>query len=46
LLLAHSSSKAIGTTHGEIRAYDLGEAMAVPKEFDRKMYDLIGVLSK
>ena len=46
LLAAHSVSKAIGTTQGEIRAYGLDEAMAMPKEFDRKMYDLIGVLSK
>lgn len=46
LLYEDSPSKAIGTTHGEIRAYDLEEAMNQPKEFDRKMYELISVLSK
>ncbi|MBQ8562528.1 MAG: 6-phosphofructokinase [Firmicutes bacterium] len=46
LLWQDSSSKAIGVTQGEVMAYDLAEAMEIPKEFDRKMYDLISVLSK
>ena len=46
LLWEDSSSKAIGITEGKIVAYDLEDALAFPKEFDREMYDLISVLSK
>ena len=46
LLYEDSASKAIGITRGEVMAYDLEEAMALPKEFDRKLYDLISILSK
>lgn len=46
LLYEDSASKAVGMTQGEVIAYDLAEAMNMPKEFDRNMYDLIGILSK
>ena len=46
LLYEDSASKAIGITRGEVMAYDLEEAMALPKEFDQKLYDLISILSK
>lgn len=46
LLWEDSDSKAIGVSHGDIIAYDLAEALEVEREFDRNMYDLIGVLSK
>ena len=39
-------SKAVGEVDGSIVAYDLEEALNLPKEFDREMYDLISVLSK
>ena len=41
-----SGSKAVGEVDGSIVAYDLEEALNLPKEFDREMYDLISVLSK
>jgi len=46
LLSEESSSKAIGTCDGHIIAYDLKEAIEMPKDFDGKLYDLIDVLSK
>ena len=46
LLYAHSSSKAVGINQGQIMACDLEEALNLPKEFNRQMYDLITVLSK
>ncbi len=46
LLYADSPSKAIGMSQGAIVAYDLEDALAMPKEFNQNMYDLISVLSK
>ena len=46
LLWQDSNSKAVGEVNGSIVAYDLEEALNLPKEFDREMYDLISVLSK
>lgn len=46
LLYADSSSKAIGMSQGAIVAYDLEDALNMPKEFDQNMYELISVLSK
>lgn len=46
LLSEESSSKAIGICDGHIIAYDLKEAIEMPKDFDGKLYDLIDVLSK
>lgn len=45
-LKADSASKAIGTAAGVIEAFDLEEALKQKREFDREMYNLIGVLSK
>ncbi len=39
-------SKAIGTVDGHIVAYDLEEALNMPKRFDEDLYKLIDVLSK
>ena len=46
LLWQDSESKAIGMTNGEIVAYDLEDAMKLPREFNQNMYNLISVLSK
>lgn len=46
LLYADSPSKAIGMSQGAIVAYDLDDALAMPKEFNQNMYELISVLSK
>ena len=46
LLYADSPSKAIGMSQGAIVAYDLEDALAMQKEFNQNMYDLISVLSK
>lgn len=46
LLYADSASKAIGMSQGAIVAYDLDDALAMPKEFNQNMYELISVLSK
>ena len=46
LLADDSSSKAIGEVDGQIVAYDLIDAMEMKREFNKEMYDLIGVLSK
>ena len=46
LLYADSASKAIGMSQGAIVAYDLEDALNMPKEFNRSMYELISVLSK
>ena len=46
LLYADSPSKAIGMSQGTIVAYDLEDALAMPKEFNQNMYNLISVLSK
>ena len=46
MLWQDSSSKAIGMSQGAVVAYDLEDALNMPKEFDRNMYELISVLSK
>ena len=46
LLWQDSSSKAIGMTNGKVVAYDLEDAIKLPREFDQNMYNLISVLSK
>ncbi len=46
LLYADSPSKAIGMSQGAIVAYELEDALAMPKEFNQNMYNLISVLSK
>ena len=46
LLYKDSPSKAIGMSQGAIVAYDLEDALAMPKEFNQNMYNLISVLSK
>ena len=46
LLWQDSASKAIGMSQGAVVAYDLEDALVMPKEFDRNMYELISVLSK
>ena len=46
LLYADSPSKAIGMSQGAIVAYDLEDALSMPREFNQDMYDLISVLSK
>lgn len=46
LLRDDSPSKAIGTVDGHIVAFDLKEALEMPKEFDENLYRLIDVLSK
>lgn len=46
LLYADSTSKAVGMSQGAVVAYDLEDALAMPKEFDHNMYELISVLSK
>ncbi len=39
-------NKAIGTVGGKIVAFDLEEALKVEPEFNRDLYDAIGILSK
>lgn len=46
LLAEESTSKAIGIADGHIMAYDLKEALDMPRNFNDKLYDLIDVLSK
>ena len=46
LLFADSPSKAVGMSQGAVVAYDLEDAMNMPREFDSNMYELISVLSK
>lgn len=46
LLAEDSASKAIGMVGGEIIAGDLEDAMGQTREFDKEMYELIGVLAK
>ena len=46
LLAEESTSKAIGIADGHIMAYDLKEALEMPRNFNDKLYDLIDVLSK
>ena len=46
LLYKDSPSKAIGMSQGAIVAYDLEDALSMPREFNQDMYDLISVLSK
>ena len=46
LLREESESKAIGTCSGQIVAYDLEEALKMPRRFDSNLYDLVDVLSK
>lgn len=46
LLYDGEGGKAIGTEEGHILAFDLAEALKVRRGFDRRMYELIDVLSK
>lgn len=46
LLYADSTSKAVGMSQGAVVAYDLEDALAMPKEFNQNIYDLISILSK
>ncbi len=46
LLVEGSDSKAIGTVNGNIVAYDLADALTMPKTFDENLYNLVDVLSK
>ena len=46
LLAEESTSKAIGIADGHIMAYDLKEALGMPKNFKDQLYNLIDVLSK
>lgn len=46
LLTEDSSSKAIGIVNDEIRAFDLEEALAIKRTFNREIYDLIDELSR
>ncbi|MBQ1396502.1 MAG: 6-phosphofructokinase [Eubacterium sp.] len=46
LLRDDEDSKAIGEIGGQILAFDLEAALKVERDFDREMYDLIGVLAK
>lgn len=46
LLYADSTSKAVGMSQGAVVAYDLEDALTMPKEFDQNIYDLISILSK
>lgn len=46
LLDEGSDSKAIGTVDNQIVAYDLAEALKQKREFNRELYDMIGVLGK
>ncbi|MBR4862721.1 MAG: 6-phosphofructokinase [Firmicutes bacterium] len=46
LLYADSTSKAVGMSQGAVVAYDLEDALTMPKEFNQNIYDLISILSK
>lgn len=46
LLWEDSASKAIGITNEEVVCYDLDDALAMPRQFDEKMYSLISILGK
>ena len=46
LLAEESTSKAIGIADGHIMAYDLKEALEMPRNFNEQLYNLIDVLSK
>ena len=46
LLDAGIANKAIGLVQGEVMGFDIEEALAQEHEFDRRMYDAIGILSK
>lgn len=46
LLAEDSESKAIGIVDNQIVAYDLEEALEMPREFDENLYDLVEILSK
>lgn len=46
LLAEDSSSKAVGILNGKIEAFDLADALSQKRPIDRKMYELINVLSK
>lgn len=46
LLAEDSCSKAIGISGGAIVAYDLADALKMPKVFDEKLYSMIDALSK
>ncbi len=44
LLYDDEDSKAVGINGSEIVAYDLGEALEMKREFDRRMYDLANTI--
>ena len=46
LLWQDSASKAVGMSQGTVVAYDLDDAINMPREFNQSMYELISVLSK
>lgn len=46
LLKNDYSSKAVGLVEGQIRAFDIDEAIEAKREFDLETYELISVLSK
>ena len=46
LLKNDSTSKAVGIRDGQVVAYDLEEAMHLPKKFNRYLYELADILSK
>lgn len=46
LLNAGITNKAIGLVQGEVLGFDLKEALAQEREFNRRMYDSIDILSK
>lgn len=45
LLYNDDESRAIGLSEGRITAYGLEEALGMKKEYDRRIYDLAGVLA-
>ncbi len=45
LLYNDEKNKAIGITSGEIRAWDIEEALKMERQFDQSMYDLAETLS-
>lgn len=46
LLRDDYSSKAVGLVEGQIRAFDIDDAIGAKREFDLETYELISVLSK
>lgn len=46
MLKEDSDSKAIGVVNGNIVAYDLEDALNMPKQFDDNLYELVNILSK